>query len=308
MSLRCLVVGYGSIGARHAAILETLGHKVSVVSRRGVSGDRPVFRTLAEALGCGSFDYVVIAVETGEHQTALAELAARGHSGIVLVEKPLFAAPALLPCHRFSRAAVGYNLRFHPAIEALRAVLGTQRAEAATLYVGQWLGDWRPGRQLATSYSASRAAGGGVLRDLSHELDLVTWLFGPWQRVAALGGRLSNVTVDADDAWSILLTSARCPIVSLQMNCLDRPARRDITVQTGGQTLVADLIANTLSRAGNDETFAAERDASYAAMHRSVIEGAREIASFEDGLATVELIASIEQAAREGRWIQRNLA
>ena len=97
-------------------------------------------------------------------------------------------------------------------------------------------------------------------------------------------------------------------MVSLQMNYLDQPARRDITVQMAGQTLVTDLIANSRSRDGKKEGFATERDSSYLAMHRALLEGSRGVAGLEDGLATVELIAAIEQAAREGRWIERKSA
>jgi hypothetical protein len=43
-------------------------------------------------------------------------------------------------------------------------------------------------------------------------------------------------------------------------------------------------------------------------MHRALLEGSREVAGLEDGLATVGLIAAIEQAAREGRWIERKAA
>jgi predicted dehydrogenase len=308
MTLRCLVVGFGSIGERHAAVLESLGNAVSIVSRRGAGGNRRVFKTLGDALNAGPFDHIVIAVETAQHEAVLAELASRGHPGSVLVEKPLFATPSPLPLHRFRHAGIGYNLRFHPAVQALRTALAGRRAEIADLYVGQWLGDWRPGRTVATTYSASQATGGGALRDLSHELDLVTWLFGPWQRVAALGGRLADVTVDADDAWGVLLSCERCPVVSLQMNCLDRNPRRTLNVQSGGETLHADLVAHTFTKDRKTENYALERDASYAALHRALLAGSNAVATLEDGLRTVELIAAIEQAAREGRWIERKTA
>jgi predicted dehydrogenase len=308
MKLRCLVVGYGSIGARHAVVLEDLGNAVSIVSRRSASGGRPVFRTLGEAFDAGPFDYVVVAAETAQHEAMLAELAAQDHAGLVLVEKPLFAAPAPLPPHRFRGAGVGYNLRFHPAVRALQAGLAGRRAEIADLYVGQWLGDWRPDRTVAATYSASRAAGGGALRDLSHELDLVTWLFGPWRQVAALGGRLSDVTVDADDGWGIVLSCERCPVVTLQLNYLDRIGRRSIAVQSGGETLHADLIANKFTKDRQSETYPLDRNASYTAMHQALIAGSGAVPTFEEGLRTVELIAAIEQAARAGSWVERKSA
>ena len=38
--------------------------------------------------------------------------------------------------------------------------------------------NWRPKQDYHTSYSAYKNKGGGVLLDLSHELDYATWIFG----------------------------------------------------------------------------------------------------------------------------------
>src|SRR5262249_8659529 len=255
-----------------------------------------------------SFNYVVVADETARHADSLAQVAESGHRGYVLVEKPLFAEPAAIPGHRFQRAGVGYNLRFHPAVRALRAALAGRGAQIADLHVGTWLGDWRPGRAIAATYSATRAAGGGALRDLSHELDLATWLFGPWREVAALGGRLGDITVDADDGWGILLACERFPVVSLHLDALDRAGRRTIIVQVDGETLSADLIKGTLSSGQNEQSFPAERDHAYLAMHQALLRDDRDVCSLEEGLGVVRLIAAIENATRERRWIGREAA
>jgi predicted dehydrogenase len=300
---RALIVGYGSIGARHAHVLEELGLAVAVVSRRGAAEGRLMFSSVAHAFAGGSFNYVVVADETARHADSLAQVARSGHRGCVLVEKPLFAEPAAIPVHRFQRAGVGYNLRFHPAVRALRAALADRAALIADLHVGQWLGDWRPGRVVAATYSATRALGGGALRDLSHELDLATWLFGPWREVAALGGRLGDITVDADDGWGILLACERCPVVSLHLDTLDRAGRRTITVQVDGETLSADLIKGTLKCGHHEQSFPVERDHTYSAMHQALLRGCGDVCSLEEGLCVVRLIAAIENAKRERRWI-----
>jgi len=283
-------------------VLEGLGYEVLVLSRRGEGGGRPVVASLGEAAAMG---YVVVANETARHGATLDGLAAIGFAGDVLVEKPLFAAPAPLPRHGFRRAGVGYNLRFHPAVRAMREALAGRVVQMAELSVGQWLADWRPGRDAAEVYSATRAGGGGVLRDLSHELDLAVWLFGAWNDVAARGGRFGNVTVDADDGWGILLSCERCPLVTINLNCLDRKGRRTITVQHDGETLRADLVAHTLETAGGTQRFAVERDGTYAAMHRALRAGSPDVCSVHEGLKVCQLVEAIETAQRERRWIGR---
>jgi predicted dehydrogenase len=305
MSMRALVIGFGSIGARHAGVLEELGATVSAVSRRGAAGGRPVYRTLIEALAAGPFDYAVVADETARHHETLAALAAHGFAGRVLVEKPLFATPESLPAYGFRSAGMGYNLRFHPAVIALREALAGRKIHMADFHVGQWLGDWRPARETATTYSASRDGGGGALRDLSHELDLATWLLGPWTTVAALGGRLGTVTVDADDGWGILLSCERCPVVTIHMNCLDRVGRRSITVQADGETFHADLVSGTVTLGGTVRTIESGRDDSYRAMHRAMIEETGDVCTLQQGLDVVDLIAAVERSAQERRFIER---
>jgi predicted dehydrogenase len=304
-----LVIGYGSIGERHARVLEAFDFEVCVVSRRGQSGGRPVFATVTEACAAQRFDHVVVADETARHEATLAQLAISGHDGFVLVEKPLFARRAPLPTHRFRGAAVGYNLRFHPVVLALRSAVSGRSVQMANFYVGQHVSDWRAGREPTKTYSALRAAGGGVLRDLSHELDLAMWLFGPWLRVAAVGGRLGHVTVDSDDGWGILLPCGNCPVVTLELNGLDRGGRRTIIVQADNETLRADLVGGTLETGRSPpQRFSVERDKTYAEMHRALLDCSGDICTLAEGARVVDVIEAIEQAARERCWIERSAA
>jgi predicted dehydrogenase len=302
MSRRSLVIGYGSIGQRHARVLESLGHEVAIVSRRGIGDGRIVYRDLPEQ-HVHEFGYAVVANETACHADSIEDLARTGFRGGVLVEKPLFAEPMALPQHKFEKAGVGYNLRFHPAIKALRLAIAGRALQMAHLYVGQWLGDWRKGRDAKATYSGSRMQGGGVLRDLSHELDLVTWLFGDWKRVAALGGRLGSVTLDSDDGWSILLECERCPVVAVHLNYFDRPARRSIAVQTDGTTFCADLIVNSLDTNGSVEAFVVERDTTYRDMHLAMLAHAENVCTFDEGERIVEMVKAVELAGSRRSWI-----
>ncbi len=298
-----LVIGMGSIGSRHARLLGDDGYRVSAVSAR-TDLDCAVHPTLAEALRGAAPDIVVIANPTSAHGDALEELAAANYTGHVLVEKPLFDQPRELPRHNFSRACVGYNLRHHPVVRALHAAISGQTLIAVSMYAGQYLPDWRPGTDHRRSYSSSRGAGGGVLRDLSHELDLALWLFGSWRRLTALGGRVSGrLTVDSDDCWAVLLEMARCPMVSVHLNYHDRSVRRVITVTTEHHSYVADLIACMLQTDGVSEAFSCGRDDTYRGQLAALTgDTAADLCSLQQGLSVVELIATIETAAAQRTW------
>lgn len=302
---RALVIGNGSIGRRHARLLAQAGCDVAVVTRRPGEGQR-CHADIAEGLAAEQPDYVVIANETARHHEALAALTTYGYAGIVLIEKPLFDKPRAVPRHGFRHAAVAYNLRFHPVLMELARRLDGHRVLSVEAYVGQWLPDWRPGTDYRTSYSADPARGGGVLRDLSHELDTIAWLFGPWSRVAALGGKCSDLEIATDDLWTVLIEMESGAAVTLQLNYLDRPGRRRMLVITSQSTFVADLSAGTLTENGATAEFKVARDHTYEAEHGAMIAGgAGRPCSLEEGLDVLATVAAIERAAASRSFVTR---
>ncbi|MFN0044112.1 MAG: Gfo/Idh/MocA family protein, partial [Alphaproteobacteria bacterium] len=286
--------------------LAALGADVAVVSRRPGEPGVETYADIASALAARRFDYAVVADETARHRTTLSVLRARGFAGPVLVEKPVF--ERTMPGDDAIQAPVfvGYNLRFHPLAQALRQWLDGKRAISAEIHVGQHLADWRPGRDHRTGYSANAAQGGGALRDLSHELDLALWLFGPLGRVAVLGGNSGALGTRADDHVLILAAFARCPAAAIALNALDRPARRAIHVTAAEGSATLDFIAGTLVAEGREIAHAApERDFTYAAQHTALLGGgAPPLCTYAEGLAALRFVESVEQAQRDRLWVE----
>lgn len=303
--MNALVIGYGSIGARHARLLTELGCHTATVSGRKV--DFPlVYSDLAAALATERPEYVVIANSTNLHHDTLSLLAQFGYAGAVLVEKPLFNRCFALPQLPFRQTFVGYNLRFHPIIQRLKTLLEGERILSVLAYVGQYLPDWRPASDYRASYSASAEQGGGVLRDLSHELDYLTWLLGGWEQVSALGGHFSALEITSDDVFALMLVTPACPVVTLQLNYLDRAARRFVLINTARHTVEADLISGTLTIDRSRESYATGRDDTYRAMHEAVFSNETGVlCSLDEGLETLRLIEAAELAARRGEWVER---
>lgn len=302
---RALIIGYGSIGSRHARILTDLGVKVSVISRHAASEPGlAVFATLEQAFRSSPPDYVVIANETSHHRRALTDLTSVGFSGPVLVEKPLMANIDEAGFVSEHNARVAYNLRFHPVLRALAASIKDDCVLSVQVYAGQYLPDWRPGTDYSRSYSARRVLGGGVLRDLSHEIDYVRWIFGPWKRLAALGGKRSALDIDSDDAWCVTMETLQGSMLSLQLNYLDRVARREIIVVGENHSYRANLVAGTLDIDNVTEHFNVERDTTYLEQHKAALDGRwEEFCSWGEGLAVLRTIACIEQAATDQVWV-----
>ena len=304
--MNCLIIGYGSIGARHTSILSEMGHSVHVVSNRDVR-DFPCYKSIKKALQNKDFDYVIISNETYNHYNSFMELNKLGYSGRLLIEKPVFLEPKSLPRSDFENVFVAYNLRFHPVIQKLHEFLRGKEIYSVQVYVGQYLPNWRPGTDYTRSYSASKAQGGGVPRDLSHELDYINWIVGGWKRVAAIGGKFSDLQIDSDDVFVLLLEMENCPVACIQMNYLDRKARREIIINLKDHSIKADLIHRTLEIDGEMTRFEVEKDLTYTVQHNAILKGDYSTAcTLEQGIDVLNLIHAAETASKRQKWINRS--
>ena len=301
-----LVSGFGSIGQRHVRILREMGQKVHVFSRRKLQEEES-YQNLEVALSEVHPEYVVIANETSEHESTLKKVLSFGVPKI-LVEKPLFSTSVEnLPENPKSQVCVAYNLRFHPLLQHLFSEIKEQSIISVQVYVGQFLPDWRPQQDYRKSYSVSRAQGGGVLRDLSHELDYINWLFGPWQAISALGGHYSTLAGDSDDVFCLLLKMESCPAVSLQMNYLDRSGRREVLINTDQHTYLLDLVKQEFSQDQEPVTsISLERDETYRAQHSDILENhGKSCCSLQEGQEVLRMISAAENAAGTQSWLKR---
>jgi len=302
--VKALILGYGSIGMRHAGILLDMGVDVSVVSRRNIDYKKS-YNNLSSALNENKFDYIIVCSKTNEHHSDLIELKKLGYTKSILVEKPLFEKPYNYNYNN-NNIFVGYNLRFTPLVEKLNEILSGKEILSVNAYVGSFLPDWRPNSDYRKSYSAKKAEGGGVLRDLSHELDYLLYLFGSCKKVTSLGGKLSQLDIDSDDIYTILMETAICPILSVHLNYLDRVPNRFIIVNTDKNTIKTDFISKTITIDDKKENFDYDRNLIYKRQHESMInKDYSRICSFDQGLEIVNLIQQIEKSAEnnEGRWI-----
>jgi predicted dehydrogenase len=301
--MRALVIGYGSIGARHVEILKEMGVNVSVLTKQEGISER-IFNSLKDALNFNSPDYVIIANKTCEHFPSLCDLAEIGFDGTVLVEKPLLHEIYDLPKNKFKNIWVGYNLRFHPLIQKLRRIIEKESAISVHVVAGQYLPHWRPAQDYRSSYSACRQEGGGVLRDLSHELDYVTWLFGPWNRITALGGHFSPLEIDSDDVFSIMMSGDNCPIVNIQINYLERVPLREILINTTNNSIKLDLVEGTFQLNGEEDEVKLSRNDTYRAQHEAIInQSIDSLCSLEEGMDRLRLIDLAEQAVEKKVWV-----
>jgi predicted dehydrogenase len=295
--LRALVVGLGSIGAAHVRSLAELGAAVEAVTTRE-SGDAPAHASVESAFAQGGYDYCVVSSATADHAADVRALAEAGFAGTLLVEKPVAARSSEYPPDAsFERVGVGYNLRFHPAVRWLERQLESEAALVVDLAAQSFLPDWRPGRDHRETASASLARGGGVLRDLSHEIDLMLMLFGEPRELAARGGNLGELGLEAETAVSAVLELECAPVATLRLSYLDRVPERRLRVTTAGDTLEADLLSGECRSSSGEETHPVDWPQTYTDLHLAMLgPDPTRVCTLAEGLKVVACIEWLESA------------
>jgi predicted dehydrogenase len=304
MNQKALVIGFGSIGARHAEVLTHLGVEVAVLSQHAKKDtcQYELYTDLETALEITRPQYVVIANNTNDHYSSFLALQKANFAGTVLIEKPIF--DQMKPVLDVQiKLFVGYVLRFHPVLQKAKELLSGETLWGMQVYCGQYLPDWRPSQDYEKSYSCFRQKGGGVLRDLSHELDYIQYLSGQWEKVCALGGRYGDLEIESEDQYHLLLTTRNCKCISCQLNYLDRNVKRDCVIQYSQGTLQLDLVNNVIVANGKRQNFLFERNDLFRAMHEAVLTGDETyLCSYQQAVQTVGLIEASEQSNEKERW------
>lgn len=241
MICRALVVGLGSIGARHLRLLREALPDADIMVLRHSPCDESIpmadicTNSLEEA--CQFSPQVAIIASPAPFHLATAQALAECGTHL-LIEKPLAAISSGVPAFldhcsaKNVQVQVGYNLRFLETLQRFRAELHTGRigkVQSIRCEIGQYLPSWRPGNDYRKTVSARHELGGGVLLELSHELDMLRWVFGELDWVSGWTGRLGDLNINVEDCAHLTLGFAAGCVGSLSMDFLRRDTTRCCT-------------------------------------------------------------------------------
>jgi predicted dehydrogenase len=298
--VKIAIWGLGSIGKRHWENFKKAKFEVCGISVHQTG--EGIYSSLEECLDAG-VDVVFVCNETAKHYESLRRLMQLGFKGGVIVEKPLFSAAKTLDTTSFRFLVVSYQLRLNPLIQHLKFLIHGQKILTALFYVGQYLPQWRPGRDYRETYSAHQAQGGGVLRDLSHELDLAVYLTGNFERLVSKLDRVSALELDVEDQVNILAQNERCGNLSIHLNYLDKTPQRFILLNTEAHTYRVDLIEKKLVVDGKEKELEHPGEDEYLELAKRIKAGAiGELTSYDEGFHILNTIEAAENSSREAIW------
>jgi len=206
-----LIVGFGSIGKRHRDILGSMfpDSNLKILKSYNLIVDKEfqndIFLNIEDAR-LFMPDVVVVCSPAPTHMY-FAQIFADIKSNI-FVEKPISTSSDgikhLIKTCKKNRTVLqaGYNLRFSLSLQKFKEIVGNgqlgnlQRIECEA---GQYLPDWRPESDYRLGVSARKELGGGVLLELSHEIDYLRWIFGEVNWVSGKLSTESDLEINVED-------------------------------------------------------------------------------------------------------------
>jgi predicted dehydrogenase len=331
---KILIVGRGSIGLRHLQLarkyfpnaeIKVLAHRLDGEVSEYSDGN---FTKIEEAIQFLP-QIAVIANPATLHLEVAQKLVEIGTH--IIIEKPLSTSISgidkLIETVMRVRTVVlvGYNLRFDSSLQEFRRLVHTGRIGkvlSVRSEVGQYLPSWRPGSDYRFGVSAKQSLGGGVLFELSHEIDYLRWIFGDFNWVKATLSRQSSLEIDVEDTahltFGFMQNQDQTQLIgTLNLDFIRHDNIRMCTVIGENGSLRWDGIRGEVSafiEGSKDWVTIYERSTTitetYAEEWQKFLQGIQGIdstaATIEDGKKVVELISAARQSSKSGAQVKVN--
>ena len=234
------IIGYGSIGKKHHKIISSIfkKEKVYIYSRRKLK-IKNLLSNLDDIKKINP-DYFIICSETSSHLLHLNMINNNFFNKIILVEKPL-SNKKILTKKINNKIFIAYNLRFNQIIEDLKKISNNKKFWYVKIQCSSYLPSWRT-NDYKKSYSAIKTRGGGVLFDLSHEIDYAFFLFGKLKIKSVFLKKISNLKINSDDILNFHGVSKNVKNIIISLNYFSKFQERKIMIYGNDIQIEADLL------------------------------------------------------------------
>tara|TARA_X000000368_G_scaffold390416_1_gene353603 strand:+ start:1899 stop:2888 length:990 start_codon:yes stop_codon:yes gene_type:complete len=255
------IIGLGSIGTRHLRLARALLPKSKIAIVRSGCGENSdeeknadiIFYSLDDAIKWG-IEAAVIANPAIFHIKQ--SIALMGKNIHILVEKPLSHSIEEINQLQIAQkksnsiGLMGYCLRFSPDAKKFKEILMDERI-GQILHVqvecSSYLPFWRKGKDYRKSVSARSDLGGGVLLELSHEIDYINWFFGEMKSVYAKTQNSGTLDIDVEDSAELIFESKQGYLISVHLDFNSIYPTRKCTVRCSKGNLIWDVLENKVS-------------------------------------------------------------
>ena len=213
MKFKIVIIGFGSIGKKHLKALISLNGNFRIfilTSQKITKLPKGVERNLTNINEIFSINPNIALISSpATTHIKYANLLIEKNINL-FIEKPIAnkvdkSLLSLINKYKKKNSPImliGYQLRFNNSLKFLKNQLGRKKIGniiSVRCEVGQNLKDWRSTVHYSKSVSAKKSLGGGVLRELSHDIDYIIWLFGKIKWIKSSIYKKSKLNIDVED-------------------------------------------------------------------------------------------------------------
>ncbi len=234
--MKFLVIGYGSIGKRHASNIRMLGHEVCLLRHSDINRNSEGFKeyfSLDEAVNAeNGFDGAIICSPTSHHLPDVKKAITLNIP--FLLEKPpasdlksTLKMEEMIKETGFYKYDIAFNMRYYPVLQSIKDFLpNLGEIYSAGVYAGFYLPYWRKNVDYRETSSAYKELGGGVHIELSHEIDYILWFFGCPEKVIGYVNKISHLEISTEDICAAILRYQNGFIIELHLDYLSHKQSR----------------------------------------------------------------------------------
>ena len=244
--MNALIIGFGSAGKRHAKILNSYKKikRIYIKTNQKINSyNKFIF---IEKINNLNPDLIVIANETYKHFSVCKYIEKKFNNKIILCEKPLF--------NKFydfkpkkNKFFITYNFRFHKCLEYIKKNFCLDKVFFVEAETSSYLPLWRKNVDYSKSYSAFPNKGGGVLLDMSHEIDYLKWLFPELNISKIYKNKISNLNILSEDIALIFGYIKKDTLVKLKLTYFNKLSKRHLTIcLKDGSQIYVDLLESKI--------------------------------------------------------------
>ena len=322
--MKALIVGFGSIGKRHARILQNnIGLPSDDIYIQELDSARQEeARSLGYSISSDSagaeFDICVVAASTSAHIPILSSL--RLPQRLLYIEKPLAhdfykvapVARKLATQLKNGTAIIGYMLRHHPAVVEAKTIIESGDWGKVLKYraeCGMYLPNWHPWEDYRDFYMSQIDGGGGALLDISHEIDLMCHLVGDVTSVIGKYGNLSDLECSSDDFTEMILSHENNAVGSISLDLIQKDTFRKTRIVLEKGEIEIDFVNKRLTKATaigeREETlFDLDPDDLYISQYKNALsDDPSRCCNLAQGLSVMEIIEAVRQSSMAGHQI-----
>ncbi len=260
-SKKILIVGFGSIGKKYYKLAKKYFIKKNIYIFSKHFNEK---KKISYFNNLDNLEYIILSNSSNLRLKYFNLLIKNNRT--FLIEKPTFSSAITkkkrsellkkITDHNLTIKS-GYCLRNHPAIIQLKKIVELYRDQIIHINIRttSYLPFWRTANYKKT-VSAKKKLGGGVLNELSHEIDLILYLFNKPKSLFAKFYNSNSLNIETEDVADIIFKMNKNLNLNMHLNFSSFKENRFIEIILKNKMVIeVDLIKNTIKKNNSNKSY-----------------------------------------------------